>query len=145
VMADYKSTSPYSQLMRTVLLCACDKAGVTVENVYRIKCGLMTALHNRVTHEAHVDQFTKHTTALMYLNDSDGDTLFYNKSFNLNDKNLSDKQISEKYICTEDDIVDRITPKANRFVVFNGLQYHSSQAPVNTKYRYVINFNFNVD
>jgi len=50
--------------------------------------------------------------------DSDGDTLFFNK---------------------EGDIINRVSPKKGRCVIFDGDILHASQNPIKSKDRIVIN------
>lgn len=77
----------------------------------------------------HVDVELDHTVILYYVNDSDGETIIYDKIY---EKNIDFKkdQLS---------IRQRITPKKGRFLVFNGKYLHNSTTP---KYgpRCVLNF-----
>ena len=70
---------------------------------------------------AHVDADMPHTTTLYYVNDSDGDTYFFD-----NDGN----------------IIKKVTPKKGRIVTFDGLTYHSSSCPRENSHRLVLNFNY---
>lgn len=80
----------------------------------------------------HVDYYYDHDTVIYYVNDSDGDTRFFNEFF-------SNQEIENvKYT-----VKDLVTPKANRFVIFNGLQYHTASNPFETSRRIVINLNYN--
>jgi len=71
--------------------------------------------------KAHVDLPFPHLVCLYYVNDSNGDTLFYN----------DDKKI-----------VKRVSPKKGRIALFDGSLYHSSGQP-NQNERIVINICFN--
>ena len=59
---------------------------------------------------------------LYYLNDSDGDTFFFDNYEDLN-------------------IIERITPKAGRMVMFDNGIHHSSSPPQKSNARFVINSN----
>jgi len=72
----------------------------------------------------HIDQAHNHLVALLYLNDSDGDTVMYSVGL---------KELKQW---------KTITPKANRLVVFDGSIYHSSTTPTNNRMRLVANYNF---
>jgi len=65
----------------------------------------------------HIDEHIPHTSLLLYLNDSDGDTIYFKDG----------KEFK------------RITPKRNRLVVAKGPVHHCSSNPVNTELRYVLN------
>lgn len=103
----------------------------------------------------HVDTIEPHMVCLYYVNDSDGDTILFDKTL---DEFLTMPEIAEE-ISNIDysqphggplEIVDkhidrstfkewnRITPKKGRMVFFNGWRYHSSQRS-STGYRIVIN------
>jgi hypothetical protein len=62
---------------------------------------------------------------LYYVNDSDGDTYFFGK---------------EK----DSELVQKITPKKNRAVIFDGSTWHASSLP-SKNHRIVINFNLEIE
>jgi hypothetical protein len=68
----------------------------------------------------HVDLFEPHLVVLYYVNDSDGDTFLYEKG-------------------TTDNIIQRISPKKGKLVIFDGDYYHSSSPPQKNTVRIVIN------
>ena len=69
----------------------------------------------------HVDAECPHTTALYYVNDSDGDTYFFSG---------------------DGEVHQTVTPKKGRMVEFDGLTMHASHCPVESNHRVVINFNY---
>jgi len=69
----------------------------------------------------HIDAECPHTTALYYVNDSDGDTFFFNN---------------------DGEICNRVTPKKGRLIIFDGLTHHASSCPIESSHRLVINFNY---
>jgi hypothetical protein len=60
-------------------------------------------------------------TGIYYVSDSDGDTLFFDKEFN---------------------VFDRFTPKKGSFVYFDSNIFHAGQPPKKNFLRCLINFNF---
>jgi len=66
----------------------------------------------------HIDSHLPHFVVLYYVNDSDGDTFLFDGP----------------------EIRQRVSPKKNRAVIFDGSIYHASSNPNTTK-RAVINFN----
>jgi len=77
----------------------------------------------------HTDYANPHMVMIYYVNDSDGDTIFFNER----QKELVDN--SKKTIS------QRITPKKNKCIIFDGLQYHAGSTPKNS-HRMFININF---
>jgi len=73
----------------------------------------------------HIDTETPHLVILYYVNDTDGDTYFFGK---------------EK----DSELVQRVSPRKNRAVIFDGANYHASSLPTN-KHRIVINFNLEIE
>jgi hypothetical protein len=71
--------------------------------------------------KVHIDQERSHIVFLYYLNDSEGETVMFGKH-------------------SSDPETNRVTPKRNRVVVFDGSIYHASTQPPMGK-RVVINFN----
>jgi len=80
----------------------------------------------------HTDFNYEHFTMLYYVNDSDGPTNFYDQFYSLQN---TEPQLDKLKI------TQQVEPKKGRFVIFDGLQYHSSSTPVND-IRIAINFNF---
>ncbi len=68
---------------------------------------------------------SNYKTAIFYINDSDGDTLFFD-----NDKET---------------IVHRQTPQRNSLVVFDGDIFHAPQLPLVSARRLVVNINIMLD
>jgi hypothetical protein len=73
-------------------------------------------------HEMHTDFPEEHTTAIFYMNTSDGNTLLFDRK--------GDKLIQE------------IEPIENRVVIFDGLMEHTGHSPSKHKSRILINMNF---
>ena len=67
----------------------------------------------------HIDMEMGHTVCLYYVNNTDGDTFFFNGK----------------------NIIKRVSPKKGRCVLFDGKIFHASSKPTKEK-RIVINYNF---
>lgn len=101
-----------------------EKFDVTLNNLQRIRIG-MNLNHGEIgSHYPHTDMHIPHYTLLYYIDESDGDTIFYKKSKN----NL--------------EIDFKNTHKKNQAVLFDGLTMHSSSSPINYFKRTTININF---
>lgn len=75
----------------------------------------------------HIDEDgIKHWVCIYYVNDSDGDTLFFDNKKDCN-------------------ITDRISPKKGRFLFFKGEKLHTGSHPVKSPIRVVINIDFYYD
>ena len=100
----------------------CKKAGLDVCSLSRIRLGMHVPDQSWTSyHGPHRDQPGPHTVVLYYVNDSDGDTYFFDD---------------------DEQVIDRITPKKNTMVVFDGLTLHASSYPTKGQ-RITINYNFN--
>ncbi len=75
----------------------------------------------------HVDMPIDHLVCLYYVNDSDGDTYIYEEMF------------EEEGEPKEFKVLEKVTPKKGRAVVFDGLRYHSSNCPIENKNRIILN------
>ena len=69
----------------------------------------------------HIDNIEKGITAIYYINDSDGNTLFFDKDYK---------------------IIESVAPKKGRIVCFDNQILHAGQPPKQSLYRAVINFNW---
>mgnify|MGYP003140463532 CR=1 FL=1 len=85
-------------------------------------------------HDPHVDFYFKNYSTIFYVNNSDGDTIYYNQR-------LLDK---DNPIPHNLEIVDRVSPKANRVVIFEGDVIHTGCSPNKHTNRIIINSNFGV-
>jgi hypothetical protein len=77
----------------------------------------------------HVDYNDPHDTIIYYLNDSDGDTRMFKEHARENPDSATFN------------VDQRIEPKANRLVIFDGLQYHTASNPIKTNRRVILNIN----
>ena len=71
----------------------------------------------------HTDAKQPHRVCIYYVNDSDGDTI----------------------IMGEDNHIERVTPKANRMITFNGKHLHTGHSPQQHKCRILINANYSLN
>jgi len=92
------------------------------DNILRMKSNLLLQTQN-TPNTPHIDYKFSHDVLLYYVNDSDGETIFY------------DRELNE---------IKKVNPKRGRIVVFDGNQYHSSTPPQKNKCRCVINFNLKI-
>jgi len=75
----------------------------------------------------HTDDTLPHISVLLYLNDSDGDTIFFNERYEGIKVRPSSVSIKQK-----------VSPKKNRIVISDGY-FHASTNPIKSNYRIVYN------
>ena len=109
-----------------------DELGYTREHLIRARLSQKTPRVGFTSENyniPHVDYPRPHDVLIFYLNDSDGDTWFFNQRFTVLDRPV--------LFTTE----QRVSPKANRLLAFNGLRYHTASNPINTNRRVILNIN----
>mgnify|MGYP001554514535 CR=1 FL=1 len=98
---------------------ACAKINKTLQQIILGRIFLiMPYKTQRSTMDPHTDFDFNHTVVLYYVNDSEGDTVFYNN---------------------QNQIIKSVTPKKGRLVVFDGLTLHSGGIPTENP-RCAVNF-----
>ena len=97
-------------------------------HVYRIKSNLTFNLtdYKKINHQPiHIDKDTEDIKSLLYyVNDSDGDTLFFDNDLN---------------------IIKRVSPKKNTAILFDSNILHAGSNPIKSKKRIVINTIFKME
>jgi hypothetical protein len=125
--------SPAYGLVLPIAYFACEKVKFQITEIIAVRSFLTIPLPNHVNRvdKPHVDREVSHLNVLYYVNDADGDTVFYDKTF---------RDISPTVVQSKDlNIYKQITPKKGRAVVFDGSRYHASTRPT-TGSRIVVNF-----
>ncbi len=82
----------------------------------------------------HIDYSEKNYTVVYYVNDSDGDTIFFNQEWTEENSDYPDWF----------DVRESSSPEAGKVAIFSGNIYHASSPPVRSKTRMVINMNLMV-
>jgi hypothetical protein len=126
ILFDYQH-QPISSYFNTYLLNILYETShyinLTPLNYYRGRIFIQPPRDNPVESGIHTDLDFNHLVCLYYVNDTDGDTIFYNNDLK-----------------TE---IKRTSPKKGRVVIFNGTIPHSATTPTKLP-RAIINFNFSV-
>lgn len=92
-------------------------------------------------HPIHADLPVKlfYWTSILYLDDSDGDTVIWKKRYkNYPEINFDDNDES----FSDENVLVRVKPKQNRLVIFDGHLYHTGHSPSKQKSRTLLNTNF---
>ena len=117
--------TPLTMLLRPFIFQVQDTVGA--KEVLRCRVDMTVATGTKVLHPPHVDiEGQKNITTIYYVSDSDGETVVYN----------------ERERCKEYTVMETVTPKKNRLIIFDGEQYHTGHSPMKHKNRILINSNF---
>lgn len=108
----------------------CKKHDIKYDKILRARVNVLPLSNQDKYHYIHIDNVISHYVFLYYLHDSDGDTLFFNKRRGDSDENM--------------EIIDRVSPKAGKAIMFDGLQFHSSSPPKENAFRSVLNVDFTI-
>ena len=100
------------------------------EHIWRGRADMVTWSKEDFIHPAHTDFLFPNTAAVFYVNESDGDTIFYN----VKPTDVANYKDLKEY--------DRVSPKANRLVLFDGHLLHTGCSPTKHKNRILINSNY---
>lgn len=125
--------SPAYGLVLPIAYFACEKIKFQITEVIAVRSFLTIPLPthaNKVDHP-HVDREVSHLNVLYYVSDSDGDTIFYDKTF----RDILPTEVSIDKL----NILKQVTPKKGRAVVFDGSRYHAATRPTAGS-RIVVNF-----
>jgi hypothetical protein len=113
---------------RTIFSFLEDRTGYSFDALGRIKANLTWPQPEHLTgvNPPHIDVPQDECISMVfYVNDSDGETVLYDKRVHEGEENLQE--------------IARVEAKAGRALLFNSNRFHSSQPPVNTPYRIIIN------
>jgi hypothetical protein len=130
-----KSRSEYLDICEPILSCAQEKFDISVEHLLRIRGGLYTNVGEKIHHEFHIDYPSPHRVLLFYVC-GDGETDISQEKFSL-------QQTGE--VMLKDDKTksfERIEPRPNMGVLFDGDFFHRSSTPTQEDARIVISFDF---
>ena len=137
---DISELAPYARLC---INRAFENLEEEIPKIHRVRFGLILKSHKHKIHGPYVDHHAPHQTGLLYLNDSDGDTYFYDNYYDPSlDERLSQFDYYQKHIKNHLKFQQSVTPKSNKLVLFDGYQYHASSCPTKTQLRVVMNFNY---
>lgn len=126
----YNPTIPCSKYIK--LLNETVKNTFGFSTVIRCRLDMTTYRGEQVTFYPHVDLSQSHYTSIFYLTTCDAPTLIYNE------KHFSEEQINTSNLT----LMDSITPKENRLVVFDGNYIHTGTSAMNVSRRILVNSNY---
>jgi hypothetical protein len=136
----YEIKSEHFQYIKSLIVSFEINTGLKVKKFSRIKANLLMPQKGPTTQQPHVDGMLKvdgvyecvgKKTLLYYVNDSDGDTVLYDKYFLGEPLGLVKKH-------------QTISPKKGRAVIFDSNQIHAGCCPTTSDSRIVVNCVFEV-
>jgi hypothetical protein len=122
-------TSPWLEHPKRVFESFARRHGIKATQMVRIKANLLTrsSSKNPRPFTPHVDLPQPHLVLIYYVNDSDGDTVILDKMFPDG---------------TNSNVLQSVSPKKGRAVLFDGRHYHCGTIPSRHDARIVLNFDF---
>tara|TARA_Y100001951_G_C11242105_1_gene241134 strand:- start:400 stop:972 length:573 start_codon:yes stop_codon:yes gene_type:complete len=134
-----KPTSPFYEFLLPAFLQA--QGETDAEVLLRARGDMTVISEEQITHIPHIDMpmHKEHINMIFYIGDSDGDTIIYKEKFFPQTPYVEPKL--PKTLTEE----QRVTPKANRLVIFNGEHWHTGQSPKEHSRRVILNLNFAKD
>ena len=138
-----KVISPYYDDFKPILWFLEQKFDIQITELHRIRLRLTHRYPGHTLDKfnpPHVDIPTtdKFLTFVYYIDDSDGDTVIFDKKYtNMEELNTltSSKDLN---------IIYRSTPKRGDGILFDGSHFHSGNSPVEYRSRYIVNLDFKV-
>jgi len=117
-----KINSPFFNEVYNILQIFSKKTN-TIFDILRCKANMQLKKNNKKHNIPHKDMFESHLVLIYYVNDSDGDTILFDKNYK---------------------IVKKIKPEKGKFLLFDGDILHASSPPVKSKKRMIINLNIKI-
>jgi hypothetical protein len=130
ISANLRLNQKLFKLFFPVIEKTCDHINFNLEKVGRGVAGIQGVQVIRDKNKVcniHVNREEPHLVLLYYVNDSDGDTILFDKTIDdIKSCEKCDRYLDEKY---EFNIISKITPKQGRILLFDGKNYHSASSP----------------
>ena len=135
-----KYLSNIAPLVEEAAILLVESTGKKIKTLDRVRIAMTTATAESYQHPPHIDMVIPHEVGILYLNDSDGDTYFYNERYDLS----KGPDTYQQYMEIKDNLTleSKASPKANRFVTFDGMKWHNSSTPTKVARRVIINYNY---
>ena len=134
----------YYPFLKPLVYAIAEANGQPLKELYRIRIGFLPK-NDEPEYEyntPHIDFLWDHYTACYYVNDSDGDTILFDKKMEDMGLSISDEVMRSFVKKTKFEIVKQVSPQKGRVVIFDGKRFHSSTKPRNHKRRLVITVNY---
>ena len=127
---DGTPNSNYNGLSDEILNRFLHVTGKSLKKRYKTKANFQTKIETFLPTQyntPHIDERISHHVLIYYPHTTDGDTFIFDNT-------------QSGYTC-----IKRITPKAGKYIFFNGAYYHAGSHPSQNDYRIVLSYNFALD
>jgi hypothetical protein len=140
---NYNVSSPITNFLRPLIFYGLEKINYKLESISLgrsfLQLPIQEGLHEDTKDPLHVDSYSPHMVFLYYVVSSDGETLISDCKSDWSD----DSNTIQEYTYDRCKIVERVTPKKGRLVMFDGSHYHAAEQS-KKDIRCIINFNLQV-
>lgn len=132
ILPDNAYKSPLATTLDALVRSTFERLEEPVDQIWRMRAIMNTLAPTPYQTGIHSDYGRPHKTALIYLNDADGNTVIFDEKWTP-DHPRDPAQLT---------IAHEIEPKANRIAFFDGLHLHTGAIPTMVNRRVVININY---
>jgi len=130
---DEDFVDPLRPMARKIVERFAEKHGLVLDEIKRTRHNVCFSSHDRRPMTPHVDvgRVHKHWAFVMYLNDTDGDTVLYHQKYDgVTVRGQDDLTVYRKF-----------SPVAGGAIFFDGDFFHTWEYPYESDYRIVLNMN----
>ena len=125
----------FFQPLFPLLLEGCEKAKIDYNQMLRVQSFMHVPNQPARKYDGpHINIPDPHIVGLYYVNDSQGDTVLFNQTW----EDVPYGHLTDESMLTE---YQRIAPKKGRMLFFNGMRWHSSTSPKES-IRTIVTFDF---
>ncbi len=128
IITNLQSNEKIFKIFSPVIKKTCNHINFNLEKISRCIAGIQGVQVIREKNKVcniHINQKIPHLVLLYYVNDADGETILFDKTIDdIQDEN--DMYLDERH---KFNVVNKITPKQGRILLFDGKTYHSASSP----------------
>jgi hypothetical protein len=137
------SNSKYYDFVAPLILSTQDAFNINIKEIIRVKFNMTVKISDSsIVHPPHVDTLSDDCVSVVYyLHDSDGCTVLYDEILNSRDK---EKFETGGFSNFNYRIIQSVSPRKGRAVLFNSNRLHSSSTPCMSDRRMVLNCVFRI-
>ena len=150
-IANGRPCTQFGEFLEPILYDAIDRTGDRIKEIYRVRVVNQPRTFGQYTNDPHIDLPWPHNVGIIYLNDTNSPTVIYKEKFPFDtDQSKWDDFPQASFGYFKDNflgyetVVERVIPKRNRLLTFDGGHYHASATPDDVDRRVIINFTYSI-